>query len=142
MVNKELIEALEMFVGLEQLISYPKDTPDEFKGEGIAVAEVIRKGKEALKKAKEENTSKLSAEKDGFIVACKDVRKMFADIVYKYPISHNLELRTNTDTLLIMYDNLIELRLTYSNMKRAEFSTELKLKHKLKSKKRWQNLMN
>lgn len=46
-------------------------------------------------------------EKD-FLKECKQVRNDFVRIAGQYSVKENLELRTEIDTLLIMYDQLCE----------------------------------
>jgi hypothetical protein len=43
-----------------------------------------------------------------FLKECKEVRNNFAKIAGQYTVSEHLKLRTEIDTLLIMYDQLCE----------------------------------
>jgi len=43
-----------------------------------------------------------------FLKECKETRADFSVIAQKYTVSENLELRTEIDSLLIMYDQLCE----------------------------------
>ena len=51
-----------------------------------------------------------------FLKECKEVRDDFAKIARQYNVCDNLELRTEIDSLLIMYDQLCE-RVRVANVK-------------------------
>lgn len=45
--------------------------------------------------------------KEQFLEECREAREDFAGIVSKYSTEENNKLRTESDTLLIMYDQLV-----------------------------------
>ena len=60
------------------------------------------------------------SEKQIFLKECKEVRNYFVKIVSQYTVNKHLRLRTETDTLLIMYDQLCERLMSIDSIEEAQ----------------------
>ena len=55
-----------------------------------------------------------------FTTEAKETRAEFAAAVAMYTVADNLNLRTKADTLLIMFDQMVELLILYEGADRIE----------------------